>query len=112
MTGKITYGRTGAKKWLLDGKEVSQEEFEAAFPPKPLESGECPFGPALTGWPIHSLALGYHHTQREEATAHLAKLGVPTEIDPQGRPVLRNREHRRALLKALKITDRNSFTGY
>lgn len=110
--GKVVYGRNGAKEWYVDGRQVTKAEFDAAFPPKPDFGGSAPAGPALTGWPLHSDALGYHPSQRAEAGAHLAKLGVPTEIDPQGRPVLRNREHRRQVLKALKIHDRNSFTGY
>lgn len=109
--GKVVYGRTGAKQWYVDDREVTKAEFDKAFPPKP-DFGAAPAGPALTGWPIHSDALAYHPKQRAEAAAHLKKLGVPTEIDKQGRPVLRNREHRRQVLKALKIHDRNSFTGY
>ncbi len=61
-------------------------------------------------WPMVSEALAYHPAQIPEAHAHLEKLGVPTEINSMGQPILRDREHRRRLMRALKVHDRRA--GY
>lgn len=69
-------------------------------------------GLAMSGWPIVSDALAVHADQVQEAIADAAKKGVPTEFRKDGRPVLRDRAHRKAYLKAYGFIDRNSFTGY
>ncbi len=96
--------------YWIDNRQVTKEEFDEVFPDKPL-NGQAPYGPPTKGWPIHSDALGYHPKQIPEAIAHLEKLGVPTEIDPLGRPVLRDRDHRRRVMKALHVHDNDGGYG-
>lgn len=98
--------------YFIDGTEVSKEAFEVDFPPQPIASALGDGSRAPEFVPIHSEALGYHPRQRAEATKYLAGLGVPTEIDSMGRPVLRDRQHRRRLLKALGKVDFSSYSGY
>ena len=106
MTGKILGDR-----YYVDGQEVAKEEFWQRFPSR-LGEGGASHGAGLIGWkPIHSDALGYHPKQIAEATEHLKKLGVPTEIDKKGRPVLTCRDHRRRLMKALHVHDNHGGYG-
>lgn len=115
MKGRIEYQR-GGQRFFVDDTEVTPEEFEAAFPSKLEEvlGGDVDCLPSQSGigWPIHSEALAYHPKQKAEAEAHFQKLGVPTEVDTRGRPVLRDRMHRKQVLKALGMHDRTSFLGY
>ncbi len=98
-------------KYFLGYQEVTEAEYHAVYPPaKSLTVSDS--SSSLVGWkPLHSEALAYHPRQKAEAEAHLKALGVPTEIDPLGRPVLTSRAHRRAVLKALKVHDRNGGYG-
>ncbi len=122
MRGEIKYRRkynaetcesVEVKVYLLDGQEVTQERFEEAFPEQAIVAGEPPGGPALTGWPIHSEALAYHPKQIPEARKYLESRGLgDTQIDSMGRPVLRDRMHRRRFMKGLGKHDNKSFYGY
>ena len=95
--------------YYVSGKEVSRKTYEAIYPePEAVEGGV--FGaPALTGYPIHSEALAYSKRQIPEAREFFEKRGVPTDIDAQGRPVLRDRAHRDKVLKALGVHDNNCY---
>ncbi len=62
-------------------------------------------------WPIHSDAVGVLPSQREEAIAEAARVGVPTDFDHQGRAILRSREHRKRYCEALGFYDRNGGYG-
>lgn len=77
-----------------------------------LASRTPPLADATTGWPLHSDAMGVHPEQVPEEMAALKRLGVDTRYDDKGRPILENRRHRKAHMKALGLVDRNSFTGY
>lgn len=77
-----------------------------------LATGETPGGTMTNGWPLKSEALAVHPKQRAEAEADARKKGVPTEFDRAGRPVFRDRGHRKKYLKAYCVVDKNSFTGY
>ena len=97
--------------YLLDGKEVSREEFEIEFPLQPIIVGE-PYKPCHFV-PIESEALAYHPKQIEEAKAYFKKIGIgDTQINSKGQPILRDRQHRRRVLRALGKIDRASFSGY
>jgi sugar/nucleoside kinase (ribokinase family) len=61
-------------------------------------------------WPMTSIALGVHPAQVGDAVAEAKRKGVPTEFLPDGRPILRDRAHRRAYMKALGYFDRDA--GY
>ncbi len=122
MRGQIKYRRhynpetcesAEIKVYLLEGKEVTEAEFLAAFPEQEIVAGEPPGGPALSGWPILSDALACHRKQIPEAEESARKRGVPTEFEKKdGRPIFRDRAHRRAYLKAYGYVDRNSYSGY
>ena len=94
--------------YFLDGREVTEAEFAVEFPSDPGLPA------AFASWrrPIHSLSQGYHPDQIPEAREHLKKLGVPTDIDAGGNPVLTSHSHKAKFQKALKLIDRNSYTGH
>jgi hypothetical protein len=98
----------GAKQtYWLDNREVTQAEFEEAFPPRELAGGE-----SLHGWkPIASVALAVHPRQIPAAREDALKKGVPTDFTPDGSPIFRTRQHRNAYLKAYGKFDRNAGYG-
>lgn len=106
MTGRHIFHRDGTESFFLDGKKVTRAQWREAFPDR---STGASAGAGLLGFKaLHLESLAYHPKQRVEATAHLAKLGVPTYIDPQGRPVVTSKSHYKALRKALGVHHNNS----
>lgn len=111
MIGKIR-GHGDKTSWWIDGREVSQAEFEEHFPPAcSLESvGTC--GSSLVGFKaIHSDALGVHPKQITEARESAIKKGVPTEFDKKGRPIFTSRLHRKRYCEAYGYFDRDGGYG-
>lgn len=105
MKGVIRGHGDNTTYWI-DGVRVTKAEFDAAFPDKPI-GGEA----ACFFEPIASDALCVHPRQVEEATKDAAAKGVPTEFLPDGRPILRTRQHRKAYLKAYGFHDRRGGYG-
>lgn len=105
MTGTIN-GKSGQEKYFIDGEEVSKRFFDLHFPDRPISYTALsrPMKPKLSD------ALAYHPRQVAEARAYLKKCGVPTEIVPDGRPIIRSRAHQKALLKLQGY--RNNDGGY
>ncbi len=114
MKGKIRGEGEKSRYFLEEGiapyREVTKAEYLKHFPDQPLSGGT--FGGTPTkGWPISSRALAYHPKQVEEARAHLAKIGEPTEVKDDGSVVLTDRGHRKRLLKALNMHDNEAGYG-
>ena len=97
------------KEYFLDGKRVSEEEFNAALPDKPL--GGAPGAQATWNKPILSDGLAVVPKRIKEAEAKCLKHGVPTDFTTDGRPVLRTRAHRKAYLKAYGYHDNDGGYG-
>lgn len=110
MKGQIIYSRDGSTcRCYIGDKEVSREEFDKAFPPKPL--GE-PLAAHLPGcWPMPSDALAVHPSRIEEAMEDAKKKGVPTTFDAEGRAILTDRGHRKKYLKAYGYHDNHGGYG-
>ena len=62
-------------------------------------------------WPMVSDAAGVHPDQAKELAEHVARRGVPTEINADGNPVFTSREHRKKFCQATGIYDRNAGIG-
>ena len=90
-------------------REVSEAEYHVLVPDV-LSVGGAPGGTPTRGWPIHSEALAYDPRQIAEAKEHLKSIGVPTEIDASGCPILTDRAHRKRFLKAVHKFDKDA--GY
>lgn len=101
------------KTFILDGKEVTEAEWNKAFPPQPLvgPNGEIVGGMPLKGYPFVSEAMAVHPDQIPEAREHAIKNGVPTDFDSEGRPVVRDRQHKKELCRALGYFDRDAGYG-
>ena len=65
--------------------------------------------PATMGWPMEDYASGVAPQQAQELRDYLDKRGVPTDVSEDGNPIYRDARHRRRVLKARGIHDRNSF---
>lgn len=95
--------------YFVDGKEVAQEEYEAAFPDKPI----TPFG-IEANWrqPVDSFAAGCHPKRAKEFEAYMAKQGVPTDFTTnRGRPIFTSRAHQLKALKALQMHNQDEVRG-
>jgi hypothetical protein len=98
-------------KYLVNGREVSREEFTAGSKLGEVLAGNVPSSPHAAGWPILSDALGVHPSQIAEAMAANRKAGVPTEYTKDGRAVVTDPGHRKRLARSLGIHDRNGGYG-
>lgn len=109
MRGKII-GHGEKKRYLIDEKEVSKEEFDQVFPDK-NEGGD---GSALVCWhrPIQSDALAVHPSQITEAVERNRRHGLHIDYNPvDGRPILKDRDQRRRLMKIERVHDNSGGYG-
>lgn len=107
MKGRLVYHADGTRTCYLDGREVSQAEWDEAFPPRTGGAGPC----SLSAVPInYSDSVAVHPKQVAEAIEDARKKGVPTDFLPDGRPVFTSRAHQKAYIKAYRI--HNNDGGY
>lgn len=109
MRGVIRGHEPDTTYWM-DGKQVSKEAFDLAFPRVHTEAQHAE---GLMGWePLLSDAMAVHPKQVDEAEADAKKKGVPTEFEREfGRPIFTSRAHRKAYIAAYSIHDRNGGYG-
>lgn len=102
------------KVYLLDGKEVPEGEFLAAFPDRQMvEKGKGPhFALAINdAHPLRSEALACHPKQIAAVRARNAKHGLNIPYDRHGRPVFTDAGQRRKLMKIEGVRQQNSYYG-
>ena len=61
-------------------------------------------------WPVHSTAMAVSPEQIPEAEAHARSIGIPTEFDEDGCPILRSQKHKKEYAEAIGFYDLNG--GY
>lgn len=116
MIAKII-GHGEKKRYVIDGKHVSEGEFTSQVQTRTRDSGDAgegsgACGSSLVGFkPIHSDSLGVHPRQVAKAQADAAKKGVPTEFDKKGRPIFTSRQHRKQYCEAYGYFDRDAGYG-
>ena len=112
MKGKIVY-RSHGEDYFIDGKEVSKEEFDETFPPKPLGHAPALGGNTSSCWPLKSDAMAVHPSQIKEAMERNKKHGVVgVSYDPKdGRAILADRGARRDLMKLEGFHDKSGGYG-
>ena len=99
MKLSCSYGRDGRREnFQINGKEVTEAEFDAASPKKPIDFTP-PYIPAPWRWPRKSESAGCHPSQVKEMQEAYAKCGVQTEFTPAGEAIFRSRGHEKAHLK-------------
>lgn len=114
MKGQIRYLQNGTVEYYIDGKPVSQEEHDRAFPPRLDEVLSCnaPYAnPLWAGGAWNSDALRVHPDQRQEAIEFARRAGVPTHYREDGTPEVLDRSHRRRLLQIQGMHDNSGGYG-
>lgn len=97
-------------KHFLDGKEVTEAEYETRYPPPaPCQPGDNIGGMHPKGWPIISNALAVHARQIPAAKKFALEQGVNIEFTPEGRAILNSPEHRRAYAKSRGCMDLDAY---
>lgn len=119
MKGRITYRRrldacgnfVEEPIYLLDGKEVTHDEFWAAYQAGlPGIPGEGPMVPSSKGWPMASEAMSVHPKQIDLAKKLDRQRGAPpTEYNQKGQPIWTSEDHKRKFNRAHGVHDNNSY---
>lgn len=110
MRGTIKVNRvTGARLYYVEGREVSEGEFDAAFPPREIGS---PSGHS-TAWSngLCSDALAVHPKQIAQVMERNKRHGLHVEYDGVGRPILKDRGQRRDLMRVERCHDNEGGYG-
>lgn len=104
--------------YLIDGVEVTKEEWEATLPGSRPDAYETdrPFGGppvSCAAWPVLSDGFGVDPSQVEEAEAHARSVGTPCEFmrDGTGRAIFTSQQHQRDVLKAHYMHNRDDNGG-
>lgn len=108
-TGKLVETTDERTKALCDEISAGTEKFK-----QPLEFGlprQRERRNVSGAWPLTSDAMGVSVEEIPAAQAELKKHGVYTEYDGLGRPILRDRAHRKAHMEALGFYDRDAGDG-
>ncbi len=109
MRPRIIYGRFGQRTFFLGDLEVTEEEFAAAVPSKPIG---CPglANNTPSCWPQISQAFGVHPKQVAAANARNKRHGVHVQYEPKGLAHIPDRGARRDLSRLEGMTDNEA--GY
>jgi hypothetical protein len=94
--------------YYLDNKKVSEKAYRKRYPLPPMEGGVMGY---TGGWPMMSDAMAVHPSLIAEAERDAAAKGVPTEFTKDGRPILRDREHRKRFMMSQGFFDRSAGYG-
>lgn len=94
-------------EYYLDGAKVSRQKFRAACP----DAKKTGFMASAAKYPIESVGLGVHPSQIKAAEEAAAKKGVKLEFTKDGKAILRDRGHRRDVLRATGYHDHNGGYG-
>jgi hypothetical protein len=94
--------------YVLDGKEVSREEFLAVFPDKPVGCGNSHLSSC---WPMYSEALAVHPDQIQQANERAKRHGLDVEYVKGGIAKIGSRNDRKRLLKLEGFHDNQGGYG-
>jgi hypothetical protein len=114
MKGKIIFGtHRKPDRYFLDDVEVAKKQYDKAFPQVPdFSGGVAPEASADWNKPILSMGLGVVKKRIKDAEALCRQHGAPTDFSThRGLPVLRNRAHRRQVLKIFQMRDHDGGYG-
>ena len=100
MRGRVIYGTKN--RYFLEGVEVTQAEWDKAFPSKLddlLEDRTILPANTKTCWPMRNKALAVHRRQVAEANARNKRHGVKVQYDADGTAIVPGRGEYRDLCK-------------
>lgn len=100
-------------RYWIDGQQVTEAAYHAAFPSKLEELLEAKEVKIEGGghWPLVSDALGVHPDQVDEANLRNKKAGVAVEYNRKGQAVIPTRGERRKLLRLEQFHDKDGGYG-
>jgi hypothetical protein len=79
---------------------------------QPAGHAHLPDGHRPANWPQLSDAVGTEPSNIPEMREKMAKAGVPTEYHPEtGQAILRDRGHRKAVIRAMGLVDKRGGYG-
>ena len=110
MKGKIVYTSRG-RTFFLEGKEVTQEEFDASITDKPMGVGPIMVEQDRSNKPRFSHSLACHPKQVKKFAEDSRKRGVPTDFLPDGQPGFTSRAHQKAYCKAYNFVNHDGGYG-
>lgn len=112
MKGRKVYGNNGRPDtYYIDGAEVTKEVYEDAFPDKPLDLSHAAEGSRPWCRAIESDGAAVHPRQIKAAMERNRKHGLHIDYNPQdGRPIFKDRDQRRRLLRIEGFRDNDG--GY
>ncbi len=116
MKVKIVYHNSGLRTFSIDGKEVTQEEYEAATAShfeEVLTTRRTPRGHSPSCWPMKSDAEAVHPRQIEAAMARDKRHGVTgVTYDPEdGRAIFADQGAKRDMMRLKRVHDNNGSYG-
>jgi hypothetical protein len=114
---RTIYPLSGPKRYYLDGREVTKQEWDEHWRPRirrVLEdserSGAIPMTRHPRTWPRASYTMGCHPDQVPEMRSHLASKGVEADFSKDGDVILNSPRHERDVAYALGFHQKNA--GY
>ncbi len=111
MRGKVTWTSKGPI-YEIEGKRVTEKEFDEVFRPKPLDHAPMLGGNTTVCWPQKSDAMACHPSQIPAIMARNKKHGLHVEYNAaDGRPILKDRGQRRDLMKLEGFHDNSGGYG-
>jgi len=106
VTGRII-GSGDKTRYVIDGKEVTKEVFNMAFPDKPLDFSRGASSVTLWNKPVVSNALACHPDQIPEIMERNRKAGVNIDYNSEGQPILRSSRDKLNLMRVENCHDRD-----
>lgn len=106
MKAEIKYRKE--TEYYIDGRQVTKEEFDFAFPAKPIGEMRTRYS---TEFNHPSDALAVHPEQIQATSEYYSKNGIPTDFMADGRPIIKNRSHQKRLLKLHGYINRDGCFG-
>lgn len=99
------------RRIVIDGVEYQRLVIEEIREEQGFYAGKRGGGRQMATWPMKSDALGIHPDQIPKATAHFARIGIPTDYTKDGRAIVTGPRHRKMLAEAMGLHDRNGGYG-
>lgn len=100
--------RKDGTKYFLSNKPVTQEEYEAVYPPP--KRGSYTGMPGQWNRPTLSDSMGVSVRQIEEAEARNKRHGINVTYDREtGQAIIPSRAEQRKLMKVMGLRDNNAF---